>query len=606
MTPLLKFGGLSLALLLISSCSMQRISESAKRADEVAEQASGYAAVSRNQLQPSPRDTVVFSDKPWVSTKPIVAKRGLPISADCELIYRPTSSVGINDIAQYITKECGVNVIVSPDALNPGSLSVGGSAPSASGNATTTATSNPESLSGLLPAGVVGGMPLTAMGYTRGNDFSASTISSLINGIKYSGKASGLLDLATSRLGLSWSYNHTERVIRVNYFETRSFDVYAFGDKQTIESTVRSGMNTSAGVGSGSSSGSSGGTSGTSGSGSGVSGDSGSNQSTKSTLESAILNDIAKSVGSMLSTSPAGRMFLSPSTGTLTVTDRPEVLARIDDFLNTTNNSITQQVLFNVKVFEVTLTDQDQLGLNWAAVYKSLSNKWGLSLSNNVAGISSNAISGSIGIVDTANSAFAGSNVIIQALAEQGRVSNVRSPSVTTLNLQPAPIQIGNVKGYIASTSTTNTSQVGSSTSQSPATITSGFNMTLLPRVMNENEMLVKIDINMSSKPDLQTFTSNGSSVQVPEYDAKSLSPKVKLRSGQTLILSGFDEMSENALKQGAGNPGFWGFGGSQIRTSTHTVLVVLITPILLGQATKNSYFDQVARSNIGSDEWAA
>ena len=108
---------------------------------------------------------------------------------------------------------------------------------------------------------------------------------------------------------------------------------------------------------------------------------------------------------------------------------------------------------------------------------------------------------------------------------------------MTTLNLQPAPLQIGNVQGYLASSQTTSTASVGSSTSLTPGTITSGFNMTLLPRVLDHDEMLLMVSINMSSKPTFQTFTSNGSSVQLPDYDAKSLSPKVKLRSGQTLNL---------------------------------------------------------------------
>ena len=160
----------------------------------------------------------------------------------------------------------------------------------------------------------------------------------------------------------------------------------------------------------------------------------------------------------------------------------------------------------------------------------------------------------------------------------------MRSPSVTTLNLQPAPIQIGNVKGYIPSSTTSNTASVGSSTTLNAGTITSGFNMTLLPRITQDDEVLVMISINMSSKPVFQTFTSNESSVQTADYDTKVLSPKVKLRSGQTLILSGFDEKSEDATHSGVGNPRFWGLGGAQSRTSTHTVLVVLITPILLGE----------------------
>jgi len=567
------------AALLLTSCSVQRVDLSAQRAEDDAAIAGQYTALLRNQQQQPSRETVVFSDKPWVSTQPVVAKRGMPSAQDCQLSYRPSGSVGITEIAQFITSQCGIAVLVSPDALNPNAASVG-TQPAASGPAPI-GNPSPDSLAGLLPAGVItnpatmGAATASAgVGY-RGSDFTGFGGSSQVSGLKYSGKASGLLDEVTARLGLGWRYSPVERAIRISYFETRVFDVWSFGDKQVIASTVKSGMATAAGTSGSTSAGSS--------TNAGVSGDSGSNQSTTVTLESSILQDIQNNVKAMLSVAPAGRMYLAPSTGTLTVTDRPEVLSRIEAYLNATNRSITQQVLFNVKVFEVTLTDSDQLGLNWAAVYRSLNAKWGLSLSNTVSGISTNAVAGSVGIVNTAKSAWAGSNAIVKALAEQGRVSNVRSPSVTTLNMQPAPLQIGNVQGYLASSSTTTTASVGSSTSLTPGTITSGFNMTLLPRVLDNDELLLMVSINMSSKPTFQTFTSSGSSVQLPDYDAKSLSPKVKLRSGQTLILSGFEELSENAKKSGVGDPGFFGLGGGRTRTSGHSVLVVLITPIVTG-----------------------
>lgn len=578
MTLPLRLSALAAALLL-ASCSVQRVDESAQRAENDAAMASQYAALLRNQQQQPKRETVVFSDKPWVSTQPVVAKRGMPSALDCELSYRPSGSVGITEIAQYITSQCGIAVLVSPDALNP-NAGTAGTQPVSTGPAPI-GNPSPDSLVGLLPAGVITNpATMSAAASSAGSSYRAADFTSLgggsqVSGLKYSGKASGLLDEVTARLGLGWRYSPVERAVRISYFETRVFDVWSFGDKQVIASTVKSGMATAAGTGGSNSGGSS--------TSSGVSGDAGSNQSTTVTLESSILQDIQNNVKAMLSVAPAGRMYLAPSTGTLTVTDRPEVISRVEAYLNSTNRSITQQVLFNVKVFEVTLTDSDQLGLNWAAVYKSLNTKWGLSLSNTVSGISTGATSASVGIVDTANSAWAGSNAIVQALAEQGRVSNVRSPSVTTLNLQPAPLQIGNVQGYLASSQTTSTASVGSSTSLTPGTITSGFNMTLLPRVLDHDEMLLMVSINMSSKPTFQTFTSNGSSVQLPDYDAKSLSPKVKLRSGQTLILSGFEELNENAAKTGVGDPGFFGLGGSRTRTSGHSVLVVLITPIVTG-----------------------
>lgn len=564
----IKGTALSLMVALVSSCSLQRVNESAGRAENDAATASQYSRFLRNQQQESARATVVFSDKPWVSKKPLVAKRGLPLTMDCDITYRPSYNVGIAEIAQYITSECGVPVIVAPDAIDPSVLS--SSTQGNSGPAVPPGLGSADNLTNFMPAGVIGNVPsnarsMNSIGLTGPNTFP----------IKYSGKLSGLLNQATSQLGLAWNYSSDDRSVHVTYFDTKTFDVWAFGDDQVIESTVKSGLLTA--TGSGSSSGGGGGGS----SSTGASGESGSNQSTTVTIKTSLIGDIEKNVKAMLSQQPQGRMFLSRSTGTLTVSDRPEVLSNVAKYLNSINSSITRQVLFNVKVFEVTLTDTDHTGLDWTAVYTSLSNKWGFSLKNATTGISTGAVSGSLSILDTSKSPWAGSNLIIKALSEQGRISNVRSPSVTTLNLQPAPIQIGNVKSYVASSSTTTTASVGSSTSLTPATITSGFNMMLLPRIIDQDNMLLMITLSMSSKPTFTTFTSNGSSVQTADYDTKNLSPKVKLRSGQTLVLTGFEENSENATKSGVGDPGFFGLGGSRVRTTGHSVLVVLITPVV-------------------------
>ncbi|KEZ64639.1 secretin, partial [Pseudomonas amygdali pv. tabaci str. ATCC 11528] len=202
--------------------------------------------IQRNKQQQERRDTVIFSDKPWVSTQPVVARRGIPSKYDCEVAYRPAGSVGIAEIAQYISSQCGIPVLVSPDALNPGLLNA--NAPAQGNNAPPISTApNPDSLAGLLPAGITGGSNLAQASQGRSSDFASMLTPNLVSGLRYSGKASGLLDDVTARLGLTYRFNPNSRSVQVSYFDTKVFDVYAFGDVQEIKSTVRSGMTTSSG-----------------------------------------------------------------------------------------------------------------------------------------------------------------------------------------------------------------------------------------------------------------------------------------------------------------------------------------------------------------------
>lgn len=555
----------SMALALVSSCAVQRVNESFDRAEVQGQTADQYTRLLQSQQPHQNRATVVFSNKPWVSTEPLITRRGLPFNLDRNISYRPAGPVSIADVAQLIINETGLQVVVAPDALNPGILS---SKPSSgAARVAAPASPDPDSLAGLLPSGLAGTIPGSASSFDLGLSGGG-----LISGLNYNGNVSGLLNQSTSRLGLSWHFDPELQGVRITYFDTRTFDVWTFGDKLEIESTVKSGLLTSTGNGSSGSSTSSG----------GATGESGSNQSTKSTYNTSLMSDIESNVKAMLSMQPPGRLYLSRSTGTLTVSDRPEVLNRISAYLKETNRSITRQVLFNVKVYEVNFSDRDQTAVNWSAVYKSISGNWGFGLSNTVAGISSEAISASGSILDTSSSPWAGSKAVFQALSEQGRVSEVRSPSVTTLNLQPAPIQIGNVQSYVASSSTTTTASVGSSTALTPATITSGFNMMLLPKLLDKENMLLMITLSISSKPIFKDFESNNSKVQTTDYDTKNVAPKVRLRSGETLILTGFDENGDDARKSGLGSPGFFGLGGSSTRSTSRSALVVLVTPIVL------------------------
>jgi type IVB pilus formation R64 PilN family outer membrane protein len=336
-----------------------------------------------------------------------------------------------------------------------------------------------------------------------------------------------------------------------------------------MQSVVQSGTTSAAGTGSGSSS---------SGASSGISGYSGSSQSTTLSLKTSIADDIEQNVKTMLS--PVGRMALSRSTGMITVTDRPEILDQVGTYLDAENVNITKQVLLNVKVYSVTLSDKDNLGIDWNLIYKASNGNWNFNLENTFQDAATNAISGQVGILD---GSFAGSTAVVKALAEQGRVSVVTSPSVTTLNLQPVPVQVARQTGYLASIQTTNTPDVGSSTSLTPGTVTSGFNMDLLPFVMPNNELLLQYSINISTLIRLRAESSGDNSIQVPEIDNRIFSQKVRLRSGETLVLSGFDQTAEQGTKAGTGSS--WNFlmGGGVNRDSTRDVIVVLITPVIKG-----------------------
>ncbi|MBW6332160.1 PilN family type IVB pilus formation outer membrane protein, partial [Pseudomonas aeruginosa] len=80
----------------LASCSVTRVNESADRVEATADSASSIAAQVRN-TRPDRRDTVVFTDKPWVSTKPLSVSHTL--SSDCIVTWRPAGAASLQEAA---------------------------------------------------------------------------------------------------------------------------------------------------------------------------------------------------------------------------------------------------------------------------------------------------------------------------------------------------------------------------------------------------------------------------------------------------------------------------------------------------------------------------
>jgi len=572
----IRFRSLTLLALAVSlaGCETKPVNQTVDRVNAQSDRLSAMTARMREEKGPE-RPSVSFTRDQWVSTQPLVVKKGLPPARDCAVVYNESKT--LQQFAQWVSDTCGVAVQIAPDALDRGAsyLRNHGSAQASARNISppvavpTSPSPSGDQLADLFP-GYSG--TATTSGYNSGmSTYASATALRTANALKYSGTLSGLLDAMTGSLGLSWKYEPSSSSIRIYYLETRQFPVYAFNKRYTISSELKQGLSSSAGVSSGGQ--------GSSGTTSGSSGESGSNTSARATTESSILSDIEQNVRSMV---PLGLVSFSKTTGVFLITDRPDVLDQVQKYLDSENERITKGILVSVEVLSVKLNDSNQYGIDWSLAYKTMRGTWGFGLTNTVANLDSSAIGGSISILDTASSPWAGSKAIIEALSQQGRVSSYKAPSVMTLNLQNVPIQIGRVQGYLKSSQTTQSANVGSSTSLQDGTITSGFNMMIVPMVMPNKELIMQLQLNMSTDPVFITRSSGGSQLQSPDYDIQLMDQSAKLRSGQTLVLSGFDQINENANKSGLGNVSNFIFGGGGTRTTSRDVLVLVITPVIM------------------------
>ena len=378
--------------------------------------------------------------------------------------------------------------------------------------------------------------------------------------LNYTGSFEGLLNVVSSKFGISWTYaDHRIRFFKV---ETRSFILNIIPGSASVVNNVESSTE---GI--------------TEDGGSDMAGStSTSGQKTVMDAQIAVMDSIKKAVDAMLSND--GKAALSTATGVLSVTDIPSVLDRIDRYIRDENARLSRQVDITIRVYSVALNNQDAHGLDWNVIYQSLVNDYGLSLATGIpfgADQISNVITGSI--LD--GSDFSGSQVMVKLLSEQGKVSTLTEASVNTLNMQPVPIQVVRQTSYLKSAATTLAANVGSTASLEPGTITTGFTLNVLPVITGAKTLMMQMSVNLSDLERINDVESGGSKIQTPIVQARNFLQRFRMRSSETLVIAGFQQDIANITRSGSFAPFDWIMGGRRESMKNNQVIVILVTPTI-------------------------
>lgn len=394
--------------------------------------------------------------------------------------------------------------------------------------------------------------------------------------VNFSGTLSQFLDLVAANFGLVWS-SDGDRII-FSTTETKVFDVPALPIVLKLSNSFNAGLNTnsSAGVGA-----------------SGSSGSSGGNNQDGVTSTSAF--ELWKDINSTVKTVVAGDggVEVSGASGTVSVTARPETVARVASYIRELNRRLDKEVVLNLTVYSVVLdrTDNYTANLNMAlqkagAFGGSYATAGGASV---FAGAASSIANQGLNLAVLPNTtAVGGSNVLVQALSSIGNVSTVNSQSLTTVNGIPVPFQDVNLRGYIGSVTTT-ALVAGSSSALSslqPSSVKTGFSLNMTPHVNDDGTILLSYALDMSELAGavngFDTFSSGGQTVQLPNINSRNFVQEAIIPADSTLVLSGIELTRNSSSRSGVGSPDFPLFGGSRQGEAKREILVVAITPHLI------------------------
>ena len=223
---------------------------------------------------------------------------------------------------------------------------------------------------------------------------------------------------------------------------------------------------------------------------------------------------------------------------TVTVRDSYTRLRDVTAYIDSINARLSRQVAITVRVWALELTDASSAGLNLQALFEN----------NDVS-----VVAGSLGDLGSASTAavsvvkgkLKGSSGTIKALKEWGRATQLSSAGGLLMSNQPLPVQAIKRHAYLAGM-TLATSEYNQTSEITPGEVTTGFAMTIIPHILPDRRVILQYTVTLSALDSMEKIDREQVYVQLPQVSTRSFAQRSKMKMGQTLVLAGFEQSTQN------------------------------------------------------------
>lgn len=271
------------------------------------------------------------------------------------------------------------------------------------------------------------------------------------------------------------------------------------------------------------------------------------------------------------------KVVADTNTNSLIIVATPQRYREIEAVLQTID-TLPRQVLVEVTIAEITLTDKLAFGLEWYLQHNTDKFSGTLQTLGNL-GVGSGGLTGSI--LKNAGDFSA----VVNAFAQKNLINILSRPKLVVLDNQSANINVGTEIPVITSQATAGDLVAGGATSpsilQSVQYRNTGITLTVKPTVNSGGILTLAINQIVS-----EAQQNNLSNISSPLILNRSINTNVVLHSGESVMLGGL--ISQN---KSDGNtripllgdiPLIGNFFKTTSKSTTKTELVILVKPIIL------------------------
>jgi MSHA type pilus biogenesis protein MshL len=311
--------------------------------------------------------------------------------------------------------------------------------------------------------------------------------------------------------------------------------------------------------------------------------------------------DLDEELSKLVTEAGKATLAINKTSGIIEVSDRPSAIKRVERFLASLSNSVHRQVEIEVKMYDVTLRDQFEFGINWERLARAFGGQFTVAgdmvYSSTATGINPVPGAGTLPIPGTATlpntSGLTGryqdakTDIAVKALQEQGDVKVISQPRIRVINNQTALIKVGTDTPFFSKNVQTIGTGFGTATAiavDSYQLITIGTILSLTPQISSNN--VITLDVSPVITTLVNTHVSASGETTAPEMEIKQASSIVRLNDGETIVLGGLIQnrnvKNTRRIPLISDIPGFGQLFTGRMNQKEKRELVMFITPRII------------------------
>lgn len=266
------------------------------------------------------------------------------------------------------------------------------------------------------------------------------------------------------------------------------------------------------------------------------------------------------------------------SSGQLVVKAERPIIAQTDSFMKTYIKDMGQQARIEAKLLMFSSNESENHGADWNLVYKATN---GLLNFDTTQGASKNTgASPSKVSLSVTGGSWSGSQLLINALQEQGSVSVVTEPTSIVKNNAVAQIGTVDSKAFTAGTTVTPNPDGAASTAVTAGVVDQGLKLFIKPKFIGDDKISLWVSSNISTLNDIIARQINEVYQEQPEVSQNIINNEFDMNFGETWIISGIKQtVSRKGERSTLGSVWLGGNKSADVEV-VEMILLITVTPI--------------------------